>query len=161
MDKTDMQARTWLRALELAGYDAVKVAEMFRQISEAVQILAEEAIKALNVLFGVFEENYEELKKYVTFDSEQTARKKKRHRDRRQAAKIAHAVKFSRYNNRRLCCAVKRRTQPRARERGPPADSTGRDKSGKGVNRSEAQTAYAEILRQEYRPARAKEIPPA
>lgn len=117
---TDEQIQVWELALKMVGLDPVKVAETLRQLDEAMRILAEVAAQAFNVIFTGFAESLEELEKRGVFDYEPTARKKKQERDRRKAAKMANVAGFSRYEKRRLCWAMKRRTRPRARERGPP-----------------------------------------
>lgn len=164
-DSLSELAKPWEWALEIAGIDPEKVAEVFRRLDEAMRIaeeLAEKAAKVFTALFGSYEEGMEELEEYGVFDYEQTARKKNRERDRRMSAKMENdAARFSQYGKRRLCWDVKRRTRPRARERAPPVGRWAAIHRKKGVNRNETQESYAEILRKEYCAARAKEIPPA
>lgn len=103
---TDKQIQAWRKALAAAGFDPVKVAETIQRFNEAMRIFAEELAKALN------------------FDHEQTARKKRRQRDRRMVVKRSNADNFRQYKAKETAWRTQKRTGARRREwRGPWTES--------------------------------------
>lgn len=120
MDMTDEQVKAWMRAFELAGIDAEKLAAAMQKIADAMLTIFDELVDGLVSLCRPVVEMLENLEKRGVFSHEQTARKKKRERDRRQAIKQENAARFRQYKATETAWKVQKRTAPRRREwRGP------------------------------------------
>lgn len=120
MDGINDLAKALAQAFEQAGCGLMKILELFMQLDEAMRIAAKEAEKALITPPMGYEESLEELEKSGAFDYEQTARKKKRERDRRQAIERGNAARFRQYRVTETAWRARKRTGARRREyRGP------------------------------------------
>ena len=120
----DERVQVWMRVFELARIDEETLAEVLKEIADSIQIAFEKMIDEVISLCRPVSEMLEEMEKCGVFDYEQTARKKKRQRERRMVAKRSNTASFRQYKAKETAWRTQKRTGARRREwRGPWKES--------------------------------------